>query len=498
MPRKLTQTAAIVLCAWSMHALGFLGAANVEVVEYKDAANNRYFLTSDIREIAGLDAAPGSGWKRTGISFYAYDKPTDNCNGCVPVSRFYRTTHFFTAFGWEADLLKRQPEWSYEGVAFVALEVLPGGNCYNAWPVRRFAYPNGAHRYVIRDSEEVEMRRAGWINEGLAFCIPVLTGPDLLQYRPDVLQYVWMTYQAEGSLFPGNGCDAIASDGCVSLKNLSMPLTPGVYSSGDWLQFASISGLPMTTANRIYLDGPSASDAAQRAFVQFGYSPSTTTLGLHVDTHSKTAGAESSAVTSLHKLPYDPKVPPPPITYPWLSSRPTQLAIIVDMMVKRVTTRSAGSQAHGHTGIEFVDMRSGGRILFNMLAYATQFSSDQRELAWWDDVTGKTIVGAPFRAGSPYGRNAGATTMLTPSGYVDPGLYDFLPPAHVGTILHFEFDIDRDEFARVLQSARTVDGSLSPDPADYRIDNFLFRNEVAGDGEIGATLGFYSLQLKPR
>src|ERR1700736_4748727 len=109
MGRKLILLA-IALCAGSMHALAQMGAGSVEVVEYRHAALNHYFITSNVYEIAALDAAPATGWTRTGLAFYAFDKVSDLCDGCVPVSRFYGTpglgppdSHFFTAFRAEAE-----------------------------------------------------------------------------------------------------------------------------------------------------------------------------------------------------------------------------------------------------------------------------------------------------------------------------------------------------------------------------------------------------------
>ena len=39
------------------------------------------------------------------------------------------------------------------------------------------------------------------------------------------------------------------------------------------------------------------------------------------------------------------------------------------------------------------------------------------------------------------------------------------------------------------RAARTVEPALSPDPVDYVFDDSHFNNEIAGDGEIGVTLG---------
>jgi len=58
--------------------------------------------------------------------------------------------------------------------------------------------------------------------------------------------------------------------------------------------------------------------------------------------------------------------------------------------------------------------------------------------------------------------------------------------------------MNRDEFQRAVNAARTVDSALSADPADYLVDNFHFNNEVFGDGEIGLNLDSYTLALLRR
>ena len=47
-------------------------------------------------------------------------------------------------------------------------------------------------------------------------------------------------------------------------------------------------------------------------------------------------------------------------------------------------------------------------------------------------------------------------------------------------------------------AARTVDGALSANPADYLLDNYHFNNEVYGDGEIGMNLGGFRLEIVRR
>lgn len=69
-------------------------------VEYFPAGHGHYFATADVPEIATLDAAPASGWARTGQTFGVY-APGDL--QLVPVCRFWsgqshapKSSHFYT------------------------------------------------------------------------------------------------------------------------------------------------------------------------------------------------------------------------------------------------------------------------------------------------------------------------------------------------------------------------------------------------------------------
>jgi hypothetical protein len=503
MIRKLIPISAVALCAMSFHALALSFPRTVEVVEYRNAELNHYFLTSNPSEIASLDAAPATGWKRTGASFTAFDKTSDYCGGCVAVSRFYGTPgigpsnqHFFTAFRDEAEGLKQPGSgWTYESDAFAVMLPNPDSNCApKETPVYRFYNASTGHRYVVRDADRQAMGAEGWTAEGLAFCAGGITA--------DVLQRITMQLPPTGRVLTGGGCDAIDSGGCIAVNNLSMPATPQVFSLNDQSLFTQRSGWPSLSAMNIFVDGSLAADASQLAFVQLPQIPLSPVIGVHVDTRSKLSHiplspvSPYSSVIPSYKLPaYNESLSTDPIVFPWAAGKSTQLAIGFEMLVKRIETRSPDSNAYGHTSVEFVDTRSGGRVLFNLLAYGTISTG---EVAWRDDFTGKTTVGGPFRSGSPYGRSVSSSTLSTPPGFVNPAYYSGASLLYVLAILEFEFRIDRDEFGRVLDSARIANASLSPDPADYRIAGFSFKNEVVGDGEIGVTLGYYSLALLSR
>ncbi len=72
---------------------------HVMVLEYFHRGFDRYFMTASPSEIHALDTYEHLGWVRTGLRFFAYDKPT---GGAQPVCRYYMKpelgdAHFYSA-----------------------------------------------------------------------------------------------------------------------------------------------------------------------------------------------------------------------------------------------------------------------------------------------------------------------------------------------------------------------------------------------------------------
>ena len=131
----------------------------VDAVEFYNASLNHYFLTAVSQEADAIDkGAVGPGWIRTGFTFRAYAAEAD-AKEAMPVCRFFGTpglgpdAHFFTADAAECALVKANPRWLYEGIAFRAL-VPATGSCPPATAaVVRFYSPGltvsaSRHRYV--------------------------------------------------------------------------------------------------------------------------------------------------------------------------------------------------------------------------------------------------------------------------------------------------------------------------------------------------------------
>ena len=150
------------------------------VVEYHHTVFDHYFMTGDADEIAGLDGgAFGGVFVRTGEQFLVRDGPV---NGSLDVCRFFTTpgnfgtksSHFYTADADECAVVKLNPDWIYEKLAFFIFPPV-AGECNFAVKVYRM-YNNGQtgapnHRFTtsLAIYNDFTTNR-GWTGEGLRFC----------------------------------------------------------------------------------------------------------------------------------------------------------------------------------------------------------------------------------------------------------------------------------------------------------------------------------------
>ena len=146
----------------------------VPVVEYYNAAQDHYVISTAPQEIADLDNGVHPGWKRTGLGFNAFDSAG---NGASPVCRFYippeqGDSHFFSASPAEcADVRAKFSSFVFEApnVFYIALPDTVTGACppgtvpvYRVWDNR----VDSNHRYTASQSTRLRMQDAGWIAEG--------------------------------------------------------------------------------------------------------------------------------------------------------------------------------------------------------------------------------------------------------------------------------------------------------------------------------------------
>lgn len=149
------------------------------VREFYNTDLRHYFRTGSEVEAAQIHrGSAGAGWIEVDDLFYAWTRATDRTS---PVCRFYGTpgigpnSHFYTATPAECEAVKRDPGWTYEGIAF---HVIPHANglcpgdtvavhrAYN----QRWQFNDSNHRYSTELRKLESMRAQGWTVEGVAWC----------------------------------------------------------------------------------------------------------------------------------------------------------------------------------------------------------------------------------------------------------------------------------------------------------------------------------------
>ena len=168
------------------------GANLSRVTEFHNTTLDHYFITADEDEKNSIrSGGAGPGWVETGQTFSAWTSTIENESAYV--CRFYGdpvrgpNSHFYSASTAECRGLLElqqtipdtQPRWNIEGYAFKVSLPNAGGACRGGLlPVFR-AYNNGFakgidsnHRFAPDRSLLTPLLAQGWIDEGIAFCVP--------------------------------------------------------------------------------------------------------------------------------------------------------------------------------------------------------------------------------------------------------------------------------------------------------------------------------------
>ncbi len=178
---------ALALAAVAAIALVPQLAAAIEptatVVEFYNASLNHYFITAYPDEAAMLDAGIiVPGWTRTGVTWSAWANAGDSPTA-QPVCRFYGTpglgpnSHFYTVDPTECAMVKENPYWTFEAIAFY-IDPPQGASCgAGETPVYRSFYPGadvsqGNHRFLV-DLTMFEHMAPSSILEGTVMCSPL-------------------------------------------------------------------------------------------------------------------------------------------------------------------------------------------------------------------------------------------------------------------------------------------------------------------------------------
>jgi len=183
--RRTTRALAFAAAAFSV--VYAQGAAAIEptanVIEYYNASLNLFLATAYPDEAAKLDQGfAGKGWARTGVTWSAWANPGDSSTA-VPVCRFSGApgtvpySHFYTADANECVVVKQDPAWTFDSIAFY-IDVPKKGTCKaGTTPVYQSFYPGAgaslSHQRLLPDLTMFERVAGSSILDGLVMCSPL-------------------------------------------------------------------------------------------------------------------------------------------------------------------------------------------------------------------------------------------------------------------------------------------------------------------------------------
>jgi uncharacterized protein (DUF1800 family) len=175
----LATAALTVVCAQAVAAV----EPTANVIEYYNASLNHFFITAYADEAAMLDQGIAiQGWTRTGVTWSAWAHAGDSATA-VPVCRFFGTpgigpnSHFYTADANECAVVRQNPGWTFEAIAFY-IDVPQFGACKpGTTPIYRSFYPGAGvsrsnHRF-LPDLTMFEHMAGSSMLEGLVMCSPL-------------------------------------------------------------------------------------------------------------------------------------------------------------------------------------------------------------------------------------------------------------------------------------------------------------------------------------
>jgi len=469
------------------------------VREYFNEFTGHYVLLYNPVEIANVNAgSAGPGWRPTGYEFEAHlagqaGREFQACVGsCSNVCRFYApsptNSHFFTGNPAECGYLRdNNTGWIYEGVQF-NMDMPVGGSCAAGLkPVYRFynhrwMFSDSNHRFTPDPAVRNEMIERGWTDEGVAFCT-------LGWFRVAAQTFVIASHQIR----PSAECEnqAINLGPCIALNQLPiMPNRVTGYLPPSWVvrnpdypvEANAVTGLD---AHEIHTAYPTTDRMAvvTHSFVQIDRAD---VFGIHVNSRERTAGNLSS-INPLYQ--FITTAPAAGATdrrvFPWAGARDHELVVSFDLALKTIRRANPQSHAYGHPTLQFEDFRGGNHLYVTLGAYGSVNGPD---IVIRDGTTGYVIVSTSFRDNPRFGARLSGQWIPCNADASSNG-------CTAPTSQSFKFRINRGDFRKVLDLARTANPGLSADPADYLLDNFHFNNEVFLDGEIGVTLSDYRLEI---
>ena len=464
----------------------------VTVEEFYNDYTGHFFLAADYADNqALLSGQAGPGWHRTGKGFGAY---TSASGGGVPDYRFYApgpNSHFYTAEATELAAL-RDPSsgWIDEGVKFSAF--LPTGGACQAGtsPIHRLynnraQFNDAAHRYVFDDTLRASMIASGWSDEGVHLCASQTysSAAYVFTFAPNAIRSAADCTNETVNLGSCLGMNALPA----SLPNQIVAWAPPFYvtRSPQWQDaYGEVTG---NHDNDVFTaqDPSSEGSVLSHSYVQMlppGGQPSYE-IGMHVISADASASLASIDAVYQFKAAAPAAGEADPRAFPWRFSHENYIELHFTIVPQTVRVSDALSHGYGGALIEFRDVTSGQAIDVSLLAYGT--IAPGNSVGVNDPATGNVWVGTTLGDSMLFGTNLGDAYVACNGGW------GCAPDARHA----FGIRLTVADFANVVAKARTVNPALSPDVTKYVLVNYVVRNGILGNAEVGATLQGASLSL---
>jgi Repeat of unknown function (DUF5648) len=462
----------------------------VDVLEYVNDYTGHYFLVSEDFEKRALDSgAAGPGWHPTGHLFDFY---ASYSSAGSDVCRFYApapNSHFYTANVDECSLLRSHPElgWIYEGVHFRADTPVNGACAAGRTPIyrlynNRFQFNDSSHRYVAETSLRDQLVDGGWIDEGVQFCARIAVFSPTKQFAA-----------TSGAVRPLAECanEDLNLGSCIAMNGLPASLPTRVV---DWVAPLYVTRGPQWSQAFTGLTGfdgdvftnQSAFDTnaiLAHSFVQkydFATSPA---MGFHVS--SLDSLTPLASIEPLYQ--FSTREPAAGVAdarvFPWRLPRENYIDLSFTLAVKTARRSDPQSHAYGAPMVEFRDTRGGGSIDVTVLTFATFPPGDFVSVA--DPSTGNVFVSTSFGDHQSFGTRVSGDFISC----------DGQGPCSNAGFANFDFRITKDDFARILAMASTVNPALSQDVNDYLLVNMRFRNGILGSADLGDSINSLGISI---
>ena len=233
----------------------------------------------------------------------------------------------------------------------------------------------------------------------------------------------------------------------------------------------------------------SAYEIDARSFAQTKVNSSE--IGIYVNSIDRTTSIPATSVNPIYQFTTTPPGPGEMDRriMPWKDNVNRDIELSFGLLIKIMQRTNEQGYAQSHPVIELIDTKSRRNFYITIGAAAVTPlpTTPEGDFFGKDFGVGNAIVSTTFRD------NPGFGVRLSGNGFWcnTANNTGACPP----TQTLFAFRLRRQDIAFVLAKARTLDPTLSPEIADYAIDNFSFNNEVSEDGQLGLTLTNYTLSI---